>query len=255
MQENTTTQNPITVDFGVTNNPDGSFTYWGTTSAAISRAEAYQRCPALENLHAAVMNHCADVGLPAEVTCVLADAKSILPLMPKETQHGNALVMFLPPDLEPSIKDTAEQGSQVMNAITTDLQQYFTYHSWLFCSGGNAVSVLLTDAYVSPLFDRILGLSDESFLEPIGGFVPVIMVAGNTVAIGGYAVTSLYLKDVQDCLSEANQNWHYSKEMLKVAALKAERIGNKPWFHRFYAKEPSHLLIEPVALDFRGWQF
>jgi hypothetical protein len=85
-------------------------------------------------------------------------------------------------------------------------------------------------------------------------FTYVVVVAGNSAAVGGFTVDKNFMDDAQ-AQSYAAINYksyvHFEEETLAEAALKAERIGPHPWYDGWHdCKTGVGKFIAPWVKDF-----
>ncbi len=245
------------------------------TPLILTRAAAYRQCQTLKALHAVAVarNTEAYEGPHFEgqqldrVTCVLVDRSTLDPLLPAVKPAGAALVLFLTPEMEPSLGTTLAQGPGCMNHTTTDLLHNFTFHYWDFDMAGIRKSVWLWDKMMSDLTDGYYACS----CEPADGqapdneyeshctwkaeVVPVVMVSGETVAVGGFWATEVQIFGSQAATSSSGPNWKpyriFEDDEMEAAALEAQRIGNYPWYLQFHELEPDWHVTVPGTLDCR----
>lgn len=139
-----------------------------------------------------------------------------------------SLVVYLPPELEPCVAEMASGKPVVMKWPTTDLLHNPAFLS--FCAGqGKGVSS------ISPCHDAIY--RDDGRCRGANGegdFFAVVLVAGNSVAIGGYICDQDCADEYEFCSTSDQSDVAYSEEELAVAASKVKKVGNWPTAYGLY---------------------
>ena len=140
------------------------------------------------------------------------------------------LVFHLPPEFEPRLAAFVEQGPQVFNHPDTSLLCNTTYQGWTvrLPSEQHLIEVWVSE---SALDDAI----NSAFIyrKREWGWVPVIALAGNWVAVGGFEVDEALICCAQAASMNARDTRAeeiYSDEELTAAAREAERVGLRPWY-------------------------
>lgn len=221
----------------------------------LSRTEASSRCPALGNIFKNALRYCAENALQSEVTSFIASAADLDALLVPE-QHGkDVLVFFLPREFEPFLAATVSQEPCIFNGTTTDLMHCTTYSAWDFVGRPLASGVWVSEVALNALISNCYKPCGDLGYDPNGQIAPVIMVAGDTVAVGGFWVTQEFIAEAQCAGIGSSENWRpyriYDKTKIEEAAQEAVRIGNQPWLHRFYEVNTGYWAIETTVLDYR----
>jgi len=180
----------------------------------------------------------------AGTRCVLTGSGFFDSLLPREWHGKKVLTIILPKELSAILNEGVEQEPFFFNQTSTDLQINRTYAAWELGSGTRSVSVVVCD---SALLTLINGRYEE--------IVPVMMVAGDTVVVGGFLVSDIFRGNFQAAGSSSGQNWRpvrvYSDNELELAAIKAKRIGNFPWRESVHRWDSGFQFFEPQVLDYR----
>lgn len=157
--------------------------------------------------------------LPISVT---VDTRRLADLLVVKHCTRASLVVYLPPELEHCIAEMASSKPNVMNRPTTDLLHHQAFLS--VCAGqGKRVRS------ISPCHDAIYrdnapcrGANGE------GDFFAVVLVAGNSVAFGGYICDQDRPDDCEFCSTPDQSDVAYSEEELADTALWQKNVGNWP---------------------------
>jgi hypothetical protein len=169
-----------------------------------------------------------------------------------------SLVVFLPPEYEMHINEMVARPPEVWNIATTDLLHNQTY--LVFRAGcGDAASSLLVlhdEIYRQENLERVVATGPKqvpSFQGCCGGedaedeFFAVILVSGNSVAIGGFVCDQQYAEQCQCCAMSAQSHVYYSDVELTAAAAEKKRVGNWPTaFQLHYWNDTAIDLTAPV---------
>jgi len=166
-------------------------------------------------------------------------------LLPLEWEGKKVLTMLLPSEHEATLEEVVLQEPDTFNLTSTDLQHNGTYHCWEVGSVAERKSIMLTHGALRTLID---GRGGEEI-------VPVIMIAGAKVVVGGFLVDDIFLGNAQAAGSSSGQNWRpirvYGDEELAVAASEAKRLGNFPWRECLFRLRDGEQCFEPRVFDYR----
>lgn len=179
------------------------------------------------------------------------DTKKLSDLLVAEHCSAKSLVVYLPPELEPFIAEMVSHQPRVMNCATTDLLHNQTYLSFSAGEGEFVASLWILDEEVYRDSGRCGGANGED------EFFAVVLVAGNSVAIGGYACDQDYADQCQCCSMSSQSFVPYSQEQLAQAALEEAKVGNWPTAYQLhYFDEVGITLTAPPIYRRqrkRGW--
>ncbi len=221
-----------------------------STIAAIvfSLEDTLHRCSGLafilKDLSTCTSHGNVDVNLGG-ASCILTSCGVFDLLLPLEWEGKKVLTMLLPNEYEATLEEVVLQVPDIFNLTSTDLQHNGTYLCWEVGSVAERKSIMLTDCALRTLID---GRGGEEI-------VPVIMIAGATVVVGGFLVDDFFLGNAQAAAISSGPNWRplrvYSDDELEVAADEAKRLGNFPW-REFLFRLPDGLqCFEPPVFDYR----
>jgi hypothetical protein len=157
--------------------------------------------------------------LPISVT---VDTRRLADLLVVKHCTRASLVVYLPPELEPCIAEMASSKPNVMNRPTADLLHHQAFLSFCAGQGKNVRSI-------SPLHDAIYRDNAPCRgANGVGDFFAVVLVAGNSVAIGGYICAKDYADEYGFCFTLDQSDVAYSEEELADTALWQKNVGNWP---------------------------
>jgi hypothetical protein len=144
---------------------------------------------------------------------------------------AQTLFLNLPADFDLALEELVTAVPEVLNHDDISLRNNRTYLAWHCCLPGEGVR---TDVWVPD--SALTRAFDVACRHPEGwGWVPVIALAGDTVAVGGFAVDLDFVSGVQAACMSAESTMPedvYSDEELLAAASEARAVGLKPWLHR-----------------------
>lgn len=155
-----------------------------------------------------------------------------------------ALVLRLPVELEPNLSEFMSTVPSEMNIFSLDLLRSVSVWSW---SIGDVAEVYLDADTVrevlKPVLLRCEVLERMAIHCPgplIRPFLPLVVVAGDSIAIGGLAVSRDWGDGLASCQSSSGCNWRpyrvFDDEELNEAEKLAQEHGTMP----FYGKLWSH---------------
>jgi hypothetical protein len=217
------------------------------------------------------------------VSAMLADAKAgqygrgdahcVVPLRchfdgvayagPVNPDLPGALIIFSLPDVfEPFLVDILTTGPMAFNWTRVDELQNTSYVRWWAEMGGAEGEGDLCVWMEAAVFHHILGLDGRDWEREEGAreFEPIVMMAGDTVAVGGVWKDAELAMELQSAGMSA-QNYrpwdHHSDEALQDAKELAEQIGTRPWTEKLWRFEkgmwPRMDVIAPTALNCLDW--
>ncbi len=218
------------------------------TATVFSREDALHRCSGLafilKDLSTRTSHGNVDVSLERS-SCILTSCGFFDSLLPLEWEGKKVLTMLLPSEHEATLEEVVLQEPDTFNLTSTDLQHNGTYHCWEVGSVAERKSIMLTHGALRTLID---GRGGEEI-------VPVIMIAGAKVVVGGFLVDDIFLGNAQAAGSSSGQNWRpirvYGDEELAVAASEAKRLGNFPWRECLFRLRDGEQCFEPRVFDYR----
>ena len=163
---------------------------------------------------------------------------------------ARSLVVFLPPEFETHIAEMVSRKPEVCNSPTTDLLHNQTYLVFSAGHGDTASSLWIFDTQIYRDVGSCAGLDGED------EFFAVILVSGNSVAIGGFVCDQDYADQCQCCSMSAQSYVRYSDEELAEAALEKKRVGNWPTGYQLHYR--NDIAIDLTAPVYRrrsklGW--
>ena len=154
---------------------------------------------------------------------------------------ARSLVVFLPPEFETHIAEMVSRKPEVCNSTTTDLLHNQTYLVFRAGQGDIASSLWIFDTQIHRDVCRCAGVDGED------EFFAVILVSGNSVAIGGFVCDQDYVDQCQCCSMSAQSYVPSSDEKLAEAALEKKRVGNWPTAYQLhYWRDAAIDLTAPV---------
>lgn len=228
----------------------------------MSRQDALRTCPALEDIIIDAEQYCVGASVHPEAISIRLSMAELLTLLPCADLDSEGLLMLLPAQFENHIAGLALSIPDIENHLTTDLMGSTTYACWKHVSG-ECMEVQIPMPVVSNILDirdfnpfnfedaddhQTENIDDRAYL-----FVPIIIVAGNAVAAGGFPV-SMNLLSLAQCSEFASGNYRpyrvFSEEELNAAASKADGEEEiEPWRLRSWQGEQGRRsVIEPMPL-------
>jgi hypothetical protein len=160
---------------------------------------------------------------PAHAARVFTDQLG-MPMFSNETGRA-ALAIYLPNDLEPHVAELASAVPQALLHPDIGLRTRGAYLSWTTKALPGQLP-LSTWVELEDLVDAIdlnLGLGPQDD-------VPVLFIAGDTVAVAHFAPDDAQLDRYRRCITEAaTAPTGYSGEELRKAGSKAQQYSERPW--------------------------
>ena len=160
----------------------------------------------------------------------------------------DTIFMYLPDEFEPIISELVMQQPGPFAYPDVDLMMGNVYFGW-YCEHDD--SSLPRGLWV---YDGILHEAINDYFkrdEVRRDWVPVIMVSGDSVAIGGFAVDDDIAFGAQAAsmsLQSLMPEEIYSDDELRAASLLAKEVGLAPWFDGPYDCSPFHGLVVAVSI-------
>ena len=117
--------------------------------------------------------------------------------------------------------------------------------------------IWLPDAQLLPLWKSYHWNLDEDSGNAITEWVPVVMIKGCSVAVGGFWLTKNYLDCAQSARKIAGENWdpyqRFSLEQLIEAEAIAKKLGPQPSCLEYCETSPGKFVVKSTVIDARGW--
>lgn len=173
---------------------------------------------------------------------------------PTEEVEGAVPVFRLPAVFEPHLAALAGCYPDVVVEETLDLEQVHCLVEWSSRPASGAKLVLWMDALV---FTQILNTGGWEYRSPWPGlWQPVIMMAGETVAIGGLWKDDGLMDTLQVC-SISTQGYfaqeHYLPEEIQAAQVRAQTHGATPWCNGLWSDKDARgnrrRVLQPPAFN------
>lgn len=163
----------------------------------------------------------------------------------------DTLVLYLPPAFNWAARGMAKQSPEVFNSPQLDLRDNATYLGWNARLAAENQSTTVQVEQLSGMVDAV----NQAYRYPTHewGWMPVVIVAGDTVAIGGFVVDEELLGGLQGAnmsTQSCMQEEIYSAEELQIASELAVKHGLKPWVNDRWHDDGGWTL-EPIVLDCR----
>ncbi|NYT62734.1 hypothetical protein H0A66_10460 [Alcaligenaceae bacterium] len=156
-----------------------------------------------------------------------------LPGLKLEELRGTALVLSLPAVFEPVLPEVISQEPHYMNTTTLDLMHCLSVARW--STEKYEFKILLNALYDTVTSDA--RYEHEFHLDPATP-IPIVMLAGDSVAIGGFYVDDDWLCVLQGQGAGAGSNWrpflHYDEIDIAQASVEAKKHGLFPWEGKFW---------------------
>lgn len=159
---------------------------------------------------------------------------------------AQTLVIYLPPEFESDVALLAMCSPEVFNQCNTALRENATYLGW-----GYALPGTITGCEIwVPEFNLNSALG-EAFchITQKSRWISVVMLAGDTVAFGGFLVTEELIGCAQGATMSAGSSMPeelYGPDELSVASKKAALVGLTPWFDTLWLMDERRVLAATV---------
>jgi hypothetical protein len=233
-----------------------------TVAAVLDRAQVALTHPQIENLRAEAMEYQEEICDKRPTSLgVVYDTKLLRPLLephwhsqdlPADDVGPLTLVLYLPSYFGwPVVGKMAAQSPYCRNAPLLDLQCTTTYLTWDVQIPGEAQPTMVQVAVLS----GIQGALNAAHRYPTHnwGWMPIVIVADNTVAVGGFVVDALMMDGLQAASMSAQSHCPeelYSKEEIRQAGERAAKDGTSPWVNDRWPGE-QYWTIEPEVLIYQ----
>lgn len=215
-----------------------------TTGRVMPRAEAFARTPTLEALASDVYSQLGEAkrGNDKPICGAIVHASDALQGLLQDSDVGpQTLVMMLPPEFEPVLHFLVAQEPEIFNYPTVDLQQNRTYLGYsVILPRQSAVTEIWLSEWMlcTPLCACLQEDVSETDTGPQAGKrLPVIMMAGGSVAVGGFEVDEYFVGDAQAASMSARSSMPeelYPDEQLRTGAELAATVGPAPWTRGYW---------------------
>lgn len=197
-------------------------------------ANALTRCPALADALAFIENVRKNPDIPSEnAGHGLLFSTAQLPGLALEKWAPYGLLLKLPDAFEEDAAEMAANGPQIENVCTMDMLHKLTVGSWH--TADKCVSISVDVLY--DLANYCHPYDFEHYRRPVVR-LPIVIVAGNTVAIGIYATHEHWDLELQSAAIGSGSNWNpwrlYDEETMSVAQQRAQQFGQMPWVGRLF---------------------
>jgi len=195
--------------------------------------------PIIEEMRSAVIRTIRERGthIPFSVA-MLVDSALLQPLLQQHWQtfgieaddvSAKAVVLYLPKLLAGIAQSCASSQPAVLNADQMDLRGRATYLGWVAHLQGDAepTVVRLSESAMSSVLSEAY-----RFITHEWGWMPVVVVSGEVVSVGGFLVDEPFMKHLRDASKAAHccvPDFEHSKEALQSASRRADVIGMEPW--------------------------
>lgn len=229
------------------------------SACLMPRAEAALAHPEIENICNDAVAYLSEkrTYLPASIY-VVVDTEELRGLLePHWNAHGidardvgpRTLFFYLPSNFNLwAILGMATQPPETFNRPQLDLRNNTTYLGWSARIGSEAGVTVVQVPAGWETSDALSAAFRSTTHE--WGWMPVVMVAGDTVAVGGFVVEEELELGLQAAIMSAQSvlpEEVYSEEELAAAAEQAELNGLKPWIIDRW-REDGQLTLEPEVL-------
>ncbi len=146
----------------------------------------------------------------------------------------NIVVIFLPEELEPHVREIATQNYDLAPAWDIKKSQYMSYHTW------NIPNFYLTDPRFDPELKSQLWIPNPCMYEAFGGILegdpaellPLVFVTSTDVYIAYQFVDHEHLVDLQvmdSSAANARPIRLFTQRQLRLAEEEAQKVGQWPW--------------------------
>lgn len=193
----------------------------------------------------------------SEAVCMLVKRQLFAPLLATEESQALLLVHQLPDEYETALAELAVSTVDVFNYPSADLKRYLSYTTWCASRDDQTITeIWLPACLLHDYFSRntnALGVISGYACQFSPQFHPVLMVSGQTVALGGFWEDEALLFEMQAAEMAASHapKWGCSPEEQAIAECVKDPT---PWQHRVY-RESNGRMIEPRGFNFSGVNF
>ncbi|NYT64320.1 hypothetical protein H0A66_18565 [Alcaligenaceae bacterium] len=161
--------------------------------------QALDLCPAIQDIKRELVTY----GAPDATATGLAYETKNLSGLKLDRVGRCALVLALPCELEPLLGELIDQAPRLINIETQDLLVCTSVAMWSVDERANIVVDLNDMGHIA---DRCRPWYAKSW-RPVRVPIPIIMMAGNSVALGGLVLSSDWEEDFSEQQSSAGKNW------------------------------------------------
>lgn len=193
----------------------------------------------------------------SEAVCMLVKRQLFAPLLATEESQALLLVHQLPDEYETALSELAASTVDVFNHSSADLERYLSYTTWSASRDDQTITEIWLPAYIlHHYFSRnanAQGVSSGYTCQFSPQFHPVLMVSGQTVALGGFWEYETLLTEMQaaEMVASHDPKWGCSPEEVAIAECVEDPT---PWRHRVY-RASNRRMIEPRGFDFSDVNF
>lgn len=156
-----------------------------------------------------------------------------LPGLALEKWAPCGLLLKLPDALEGLAAEMVANGPQIENVCTLDMQHKLTVASWH--AAGTSVCVAAKVLY--DLLNHCHPYDLERQRRPVV-HLPIVIVAGNTVAMSTYVTDEQWDLELQGASMGSGLNWNpwrlYDEDTMDVAQQRGQQFGKMPWDGRLF---------------------
>jgi hypothetical protein len=153
------------------------------------------------------------------------------------TKH--AIVLYLPAIYSEAATKMLASGPGVFNALNLNLRNNGPYVGWYAYLAGETQPTMIR-LPASDIFDELRHSRSNRYDEKEWEWVPVIVVAGDYLSVGGFAIDELFHGCLQAASTSASSTLPeevYCESELQVAAEQASIHGLSPWqFTRWWVE-------------------
>lgn len=215
-------------------------------SFVFERSQLRSRTPFIEGMLQDLMAHlqenqkarpiCPAVTAPTEyLRAVLEPHWHASGIEPADVST-ETLVLYLPSVFESVIGELAMKCPTVFNYPTLDFRGVTTYLCWMpsLTEEKSATEIWVPERPLSNAISSVF-----RYDEPQPGWVPVVMCAGQSVALGGFVVDDEFICGVQaacSCRGNVEPEIIYTPDEIRKGRDLAIEVGPTPWTSQIWSE-------------------
>ena len=216
-----------------------------------SKTEAYEKCLNLKFMIESSLDFFLKANEIPSVISLHVPRYTVEALLPtQKNENDSALILLLPHELEPFLFDALLQTPTFIQAQSTDLTRVFSYFELRF---GQEKCVWIDEEKFELMMFNLSLFYKKNMDSNHPQNANLIMIAGKTVAVGGFYLTQEYIDNAQISSYFATNHRPYryfDQTELDEAALKSEKIGNTPWQNSWFKFKSDLSVIAPKYLSY-----
>lgn len=223
-------------------------------ATVLSRKTVRQQWPAFDGQLTILTQSCAESGHSPRMAGLIAPRSVLGGQACFSAQMGHALVLNLPGAFEPCLAGLVQQKPKLFNLDSLNRMSSETLYGWhCILPDGRPFCLMVPDNTLQN--SDLLRIHNADYTEDRVVFVPVVMVAGNSVASGGFWYDADDELEGQGAAMSSNNYRPYrlwDAATREASARQAEQVGSStPWVIRPWRDEQGIYLMQFAILQYR----